>query len=240
MSTTPVVSSLIASAPEVSSSEVLRLPQVEILRKRPFHFEDSQVVLQVERNTYKVHRYFLVRESPFFRDLFSLPQSGDTTVVEGSDDEHPIFLPDTAVSEFESLLRFLYFGMHDDNNLTLKDWITMLSISTRFIFDKVRERAIKEITTHLDQFNPFELIGLATKYDVQQWLKPAYEKAVTRTDLISHAEALKVPSPIVVMLMRSREQYWKNRGHPSTATPIIDSEVILMDLASRESQMVGI
>ena len=137
--------------------------------------------------------------------------------------------------------------MHDDNSPTLNDWIGILSISTRFIFDKVRERAIKEITTHLDQINSFELIELAMKHDVQQWFKPAYEKVVTRTDLISHAEALKVPSPIVLMLMRSREQYWKNstspsRGVSATAASIIDSETIRMDLASRVSQreMVGI
>ena len=134
--------------------------------------------------------------------------------------------------------------MHDDNSLTLNDWIAILSISSRFIFDRIRERAIKEIATHPDQINPFELIGLAIKHDVQQWLKPAYEKAVTRTDLISHAEALKVPSPIVVMLMRSREQYWtgKNRGSSLSAASIIDSEVRIMDLASRESQreIVGI
>jgi len=233
MSTTPVVSSLTVPTLEALSSDVLRPPQVEILRKRPFHFEDSQVVLQVERNTYRIHRYFLVRESLFFRDLFSLPQSGDAKFVEGSDDEHPITLPDTTASEFEGLLRFLYFGMHDDNSPTLNDWMAILSISTRFIFDKVRERAIKEIATHLDQMDPFELIELTIKHDVHQWLKPACVKIVTRTDLISHAEALKVPSPIAVMLMRSREQYLKNRSDPSS---IIDSEVRLMDLASRESQ----
>jgi hypothetical protein len=94
----------------------------------PFYFEDSQVVLQashvivpplniltcfyiqVENQKYKIHRYFLVRESEFFRDLFILPQPEDTTGVEGSDDEHPIILPETTIVETENLLRFFYFG----------------------------------------------------------------------------------------------------------------------------------
>jgi BTB/POZ domain len=96
----------------------------------PFYFEDSQVVLQasrviiplsplnivtcfyiqVENQKYKIHRYFLVRESEFFKDLFNLPQPEGTTGVEGSDDEHPLVLPETTIVELENLLRFFYFG----------------------------------------------------------------------------------------------------------------------------------
>jgi hypothetical protein len=103
--------------------------------------------------------------------------------------------------------------MHDDHKASLTDWIAMLSIATCFIFEKVRLRAIKEITRLLDEIEPFELIRLAIKYDVEAWLKPAYSRIVRRNDLIMHAEALKVPFPMAVMLMRSREQYWKNYSH---------------------------
>ncbi|KAH9993316.1 hypothetical protein BJV74DRAFT_833458 [Russula compacta] len=179
--------------------------------ERPFYFEDSQVVLQVEEQKYKIHRYFLTRESVFFDDLFSLPQPGDSTIVEGSDD-NPIKMPETHTLEIENLLRFFYFGMHDDYTPSLTDWIAMLSISTRFIFEKVRERAIKEITARLDEVEPFELIQLAIKYDVEQWVKPAYRRIVIRSSPITHTEALKVPFHMAVMLMRSREKYWKNDG----------------------------
>ena len=138
--------------------------------------------------------------------------------------------------------------MHDDYAPSLTDWIAMLSISTRLIFEKVRKRAIKEITARLDEIEPFELIGLAVKYDVEKWLKPAYRRIVTRSNLITHQETLKVPFPMAVMLMRSREQYWKDyaahrpqqqqqqwntgvwpRGPPDS---IIDIEIKAMELAS--------
>ncbi len=151
--------------------------------------------------------------------------------------------------------------MHDDYRPTVPDWIAMLSISTRLNFPKVRERAIKEITLRLEEIDPFDLIGLAVKYDVQQWLKPAYRRIVTRDNLITHAEAEKIPFPMAVMLMRSREQHWKdhnsrrlnttsrgagvvgaggllvysNPPDPRLAADhIIDSEVRLMDQVSRE------
>jgi hypothetical protein len=103
--------------------------------------------------------------------------------------------------------------MHDDYTASLTDWMAMLSISTRLIFERVRERTIKEITARLDEVEPFELIQLAIKYDVEQWLKPAYRRIVTRSSLITHTEALKIPFHTAVMLMRSREQYWKNNGN---------------------------
>ena len=103
--------------------------------------------------------------------------------------------------------------MYDDYAPSLADWIALLSISTRLIFGKVRERAIKEITARLDQVDPFELIGLAIKYDVEKWFKHAYRRIVTRNDLITYQEALKVPFPKAVMLMRAREQYWKDPAH---------------------------
>ena len=177
------------------------------------------------------------------------------------------------MAEIENLLQFFYFGyktchlevyqglitnlnfrMHDDYRASLTDWIAILSISTRLIFDKVRERATKEITAQLDQIEPFELIELAIKFDVEQWLKPAYRRIVTRANLITHAEAAKIPSPMAVMLMRSREQFWKNnvnnqpvqqvyRGGayttvtaiPPSPDPIIDAEIRLMVLEPAEA-----
>lgn len=135
----------------------------------------------------------------------------------------------------------LNLRMHDDYVASLTDWIATLSISTRLIFEKVRERAIKEITAILDQVEAFDLIGLAIKFDVEQWLKPAYRRIVTRNNLITHAEAARVPFPMAVMLMRSREQFCKNNtnnlyrsgsfpGTTISPDPIIDAEIRLMTL----------
>jgi hypothetical protein len=145
--------------------------------------------------------------------------------------------------------------MHDDYVASLADWIALLSISTRLLFEKLRARAIKEITSRMNEVDQFELISLAVKYDVEQWLKPAYRKIVARNELITHQEALKIPFHMAIMLMRSREQYWKNvssgnygyhhnysknvdgtswpHGLPD---PILDPEIKVMDLASVEAK----
>ena len=65
----------------------------------------------MEEQTYKIHRYFLTRESEFFKDLFSLPPppAEEPESVEGSDN-NPIKVSGTPTNEFENLLRFFYFG----------------------------------------------------------------------------------------------------------------------------------
>ena len=64
--------------------------------------------LQVEDRLFRVHRYFLVRESLLFQDMFPLP-SGDIA-AEGQDDHYPVCLPEVKKQEFVSFMRFLYYG----------------------------------------------------------------------------------------------------------------------------------
>ena len=123
--------------------------------------------------------------------------------------------------------------MHDDYAATLANWVPLLSISTRLMFEKVRERAIKEITARQDNVEAFELIRLAIKFDVEQWLKPTYRRIVTRNEHITHAESVKIPAHMTMMLTRSREQYWKNftyNQHHGILTPdaIMEAEIRLM------------
>jgi len=47
--------------------------------------------------------------------------------------------------------------MHTDYKPIVVDWIAMLSISTRLIFPKVRERAIQELTTRMEEINAFAI-----------------------------------------------------------------------------------
>jgi hypothetical protein len=133
--------------------------------------------------------------------------------------------------------------MHDDYAPSVADWIVMLSISTRLICEKVRKRATKEISARAREVDPFELIKLAVKHDVEKWLKPAYRRIVVRSDPITHQEALKLPIHMAVMVMRAREKYWKKTtgGYQSTidgivcplGSPdaIIDSEIKVMESA---------
>jgi len=172
-------------------------------RHADYYLDDELVIFRVEIKVYRIHRYFLTRESDFFRTMFDLP-CGDIG-VEGRTDRTAIPLPDVTCAELESLLNFIYNGMHDDPKLTLPEWINVLSISTRFICDRIRERSIREIHQHRPRINPVEKIVLATKFDVQEWLAPSYEDICQREHPLEVYEAEKLGLVVSILLARARE-----------------------------------
>ena len=121
--------------------------------------------------------------------------------------------------------------MQIDYRPTTTGWLSILSISTRLIFPKVREHAIKKLSSRLEKIDAFDLILLAIKYDVQQWLKPAYQRIAKRTEIITHAEARKVPFPMAIMLMRLHEQCssGKVKDPDMGIEAIVQTEVRLME-----------
>lgn len=69
----------------------------------------SETFFQVENTLFKVHRYFLARESDIFGVMFQLP-AGQGAAEDGRNDEQPITLPGVTVEEFKCLLDFFYHG----------------------------------------------------------------------------------------------------------------------------------
>lgn len=55
----------------------------ELQRCQDLWFEDGTVVLQAENTLFRVYTGILSRHSPFFRNLFTLPQPEDADKYEG-------------------------------------------------------------------------------------------------------------------------------------------------------------
>lgn len=66
------------------------------------------LVYQVEDTHYKVHRYFLTRESSVFKAMFDCPHPAEGQ--DGESDKKPICLPGVSCAEFEALVDFFYNG----------------------------------------------------------------------------------------------------------------------------------
>ena len=64
-------------------------------------------MFQVEITLYCVHRYFFVRDSETFRDMFTLPLE-DREIPEGNCEDNPIHLHGESSEDFEAFLSVLY------------------------------------------------------------------------------------------------------------------------------------
>lgn len=105
-------------------------------------------------------------------------------------------------------LTYVYVSVHsmfDDCGVTLPQWIDILSISTRYVCDKLRARAIKEIHDHRPRIDPVEKIALAVEYNVPDWLAPSYAAVCQRALPINRMEGYKLGLETTILLARARE-----------------------------------
>lgn len=90
-------------------------------------------------------------------------------------------------------------------------WMALLAISTRYICEKIRSRATRELDNHVHSIEAIELALFSIKYDIPRWHTSALERLVTREELLKEEEAAKLPFSIAIMLTRSRERYQMSR-----------------------------
>lgn len=113
-----------------------------------------------------------------------------------------------------------------DNNLTypwrtsVTEWIALLSISTRYGFDRIRDRAITALapgptpySSHV--LNPVDMVVLALKHDIPQWLETAYVLLCMREQSLEEEEGEKLGVVTTIRLARARERFWKEQAAQS-------------------------
>ncbi|KAH9944933.1 hypothetical protein B0H21DRAFT_437698 [Amylocystis lapponica] len=183
---------------------------IQRLKHPKYYIQDELCTFLVQNQLFRVHRYCLIRESEVFRTMFELP-SGEAD-PEGKTDDTVVTIPDVTSRQFECFLDFLYDGMHDDyrHTVPLGDWISILSVSTRFVCDKMRDRAIREIDEYKGPaIDPVAKIVLALEYNVPMWLAPSYAALCQRERPLKMAEAAKLGLGTTVRLARAREEVRK-------------------------------
>lgn len=104
-----------------------------------------------------------------------------------------------------------------DSKAELQRQIDLLSISTRFDFERVREAAINCIQYGLHRrrysfgaqwlagISPVDRICLAEKYNIPQWLPPSYKDLCQRVSPLEVREAEKIGVRTATLLARARE-----------------------------------
>lgn len=113
-------------------------------------------------------------------------------------------------SEILNKVLFVSSQSINDEKLGLASWKALLSIATRFQFDKIRARAIAELNAGDPALNAVEKIVLANKHSVTDWLSPAYCELCSRLEPLSDQEALKLGTVTTAKLARAREKLRNN------------------------------
>jgi hypothetical protein len=110
----------------------------------------------------------------------------------------------------------------------MRDWINLLSIASRYDFQRIRDCAISAIDHRRwprwnEGIDPIERIVLAEKHDIPEWLPIAYADLCQRPNPLEEWEGEKLGYRKLTLLARAREAV-RNPEHtpegPSMATPV--------------------
>ncbi|KAJ7243590.1 hypothetical protein B0H12DRAFT_1022919 [Mycena haematopus] len=191
--------------------------------KRYYFDDDVMAIFLVGNQHFKVHRYYLRKESEVFNWMFACPPGADSP--DGCSDERAIPLPGVTPPEFEALCDFFYEEKFQHHRASTREWISLLSISTRFDFQRLRECAIAALenrsigpTFWRGEIDPIEQIVLAEKHDIPHWLRIAYVKICERSDPLEEWEAEKIGARKTALLARARETV-RNPHHHTPPAP---------------------
>ncbi|KAI8988996.1 hypothetical protein BD414DRAFT_485623 [Trametes punicea] len=173
------------------------------VRHSQFYMEDEMIIIRVENCLFRVHRYFLERDSSFFKDFFQRTLVAGTPI--GKTDDTALKLQDVSRREFECLLHFLYHGSSNPLNDSILNLVLLLSTSTALAFPAARMHAISALDQASPPLDPVERVFLAEKYDIPSWLRPAYVALCARAHPLEDAEAEVLGLQTTARLARARE-----------------------------------
>ncbi|KAK7028736.1 BTB domain-containing protein [Favolaschia claudopus] len=136
--------------PEPASEPVAVAPQ--ITRAEKYYFEDGDLVLRAESTLFRVHKFVLSRDSSMFKDMFVIPGGSAASAADGSNDETPLVVSDSA-SSMTALLWVLYalppelqaYLSSDKNTVDLDRLLLVAEITNKYHFTSIEEWSLQVI-----------------------------------------------------------------------------------------------
>jgi hypothetical protein len=107
-------------------------------------------------------------------------------------------------------LSILYPPIAGEYRATLPEWISILQLATRWLFDDIRNLAIRELA-NFDDIEPVQKVAIALQNDIPEWLHPSYMALCERPNPLTVEEARKLGVEVVAQLARAREIFRDNR-----------------------------
>ncbi|KAI0060601.1 hypothetical protein BV25DRAFT_1827787 [Artomyces pyxidatus] len=151
---------------------------------------------------YRIHRYYFVRDSPYFASRLPAPdiQSGRTTF--SPTDETWAGITGTDLDAFLSILFPLDFDSCDV--CSVEGWTSVLHLSTKWGFTSIRKLALRNLVNITDAL-PAERLRLGREYAVEEWIIPALTALCKRPTCPDLKEVRRMTNEDVAVVWTVRE-----------------------------------
>jgi len=163
-----------------------------------FFFEDGNITFLVDGILYRVHRYFLCRDSKIFMTRLSR-----LAAQEGSSRLPVISLENVKSKDFDAFLSVLYpLNFNALEGHSFEELSSILDLSTRWGFTSIRYMAIRCI----EPPTPHERLILGRKHGVDEWIPVALQELCERPQPLTPDEARLMDFEDVVLVGSVREK----------------------------------
>ncbi|KAJ7506164.1 hypothetical protein B0H11DRAFT_1974944 [Mycena galericulata] len=168
--------------------------------------DHGMLIFEVENVLFRVHEYFLHRDSPVLRDMmhFEIAPNGP----------EPIFhLDGVSSKDFEQLLWLYYNPAVTAYDAPKSTWRAILRLADRWEMDNIKKIALGNLLKAED-LDPFERIMLCERSDLlREQATEAYISVCTREEPLTMEELSMLSTEVILIITSAREQIIAVRGN---------------------------
>jgi len=184
-----------------------------IKRHPEYFFQEADVTFRVDDVVFRVHRRFFVRESQFFRTMFTGPNV-PCNDPPGSSETNPIVLKDTSSEAFAWFLWVFYNPLYSIYSTSVGNWTKILVLAQRWGFKEVQDLCIRELEKIT--IPPVSKIQIYQEFKIDRSrLLSSFAELTTRPNPLSFEEGQKVGLETALQIARARELSRGSHTKPS-------------------------
>ncbi|KAJ7099356.1 hypothetical protein B0H15DRAFT_771524 [Mycena belliarum] len=180
-----------------------------------FWHSDGNLLIQVENTQYKLHRYL-------FNKAKNFPALWVSSA--GNSFDNPFYMSESK-TDFDRFLSVLYPTDYSEHECrTTEEWTSVLSLANQWGMESVRRLAVKHLAACA---GPVDKIALGHRYNIPEWLAPAYLALAMRREAITGAEGAKMGVEALVRIGALKDEVFAN------LTEYVDQEKFSQLFASK-------
>ncbi|KAG8751846.1 hypothetical protein FRC14_007568 [Serendipita sp. 396] len=169
--------------------------QGKVRHHHKFYLATGDVLFQVEKALFKIHRHFLAQYSPVLEGLFEPPSEQNTPFVR---EEQPISIQGDSYRGWEALLALFYRENHvEAQMIPWDDAIALIPIAHKYCMQALEISTLKRIKTEMrrpeaskEKF--VDVIRISKLLDLFSLFFEAASRLADRADKLSYEDAQKI------------------------------------------------
>ncbi|KAI9511476.1 hypothetical protein F5148DRAFT_325927 [Russula earlei] len=176
---------------------------VPATRHKGYFIHDADVTIRVESFMFRVHRFFLERESAYFRLRLDRNAHPDQDPP-GSSEKNPLVLEEATGDAFACFLWVFYNPRYSVYNATPEQWQKILDLAKLWGFTQVEQLCIRELEKM--DLSPVDRIHIYQKFELDDSLLiDSFESLTTRDEPIGVEEGMKLGLKTSLRIACARE-----------------------------------